>query len=106
MCDPSAAALELALLNNGRSVFRVGVADFDIAFNSGCFDMDQVESIWVVSGSYPIDYRVSQAEAQNSVNRRFTPIIADNFFHRLLKNPIHSASGCPLTQSRKSKISR
>ncbi|MGE3164398.1 MAG: hypothetical protein AB7O52_05810 [Planctomycetota bacterium] len=58
----SGAALETALVNNGRSVARVAPANFDVLINSGCLDLSGVQTLWVMTGTFAQDYRISAGE--------------------------------------------
>ncbi|MGE3164399.1 MAG: hypothetical protein AB7O52_05815 [Planctomycetota bacterium] len=58
----SGAALETALVNNGRSVARVAPANFDVLINDGCLDLTGVQTVWVMTGTFAEDYRISAGE--------------------------------------------
>ncbi|MGE3164397.1 MAG: hypothetical protein AB7O52_05805 [Planctomycetota bacterium] len=58
----SGVALEAALVANGRSVARVASPDFDVLISSGCLNLAGVQTLWVMTGSFPNDYRISVGE--------------------------------------------
>ncbi|MEM7167543.1 MAG: hypothetical protein AAF581_18950 [Planctomycetota bacterium] len=55
----SAAALATALTSNGRTVALLGVSDFD---SYVCLDLSLYETVWVMTGTFPDDYRLTAAE--------------------------------------------
>ncbi|MGE3164862.1 MAG: hypothetical protein AB7O52_08145 [Planctomycetota bacterium] len=58
----SGAALEAALVANGRTVTRVTPANFDGLINDGCLDLTGVQTLWVMAGTFPEDYGISAGE--------------------------------------------
>ncbi len=58
----SGLALEEALLANGLGVDRVSVANIDQLIWNNCLDLDGVTTLWVLAGTFPNDYQLSQGE--------------------------------------------
>lgn len=58
----SGAALEAALLANGRVVQRIAPANFDGLIASGCLDLSNAQTLWVMTGTFPRDYRLTLGE--------------------------------------------
>ncbi|MGE3164388.1 MAG: proprotein convertase P-domain-containing protein [Planctomycetota bacterium] len=58
----SGVALEAALVANGRTVARIAPNNFDLLIAGGCLDPSGADTIWVMAGTFPNDYRISMGE--------------------------------------------
>lgn len=58
----SSVALEAALIANSCDVLRIAPANFDQLIASGCLDLTGLDTLWVMTGTFPADYRISTGE--------------------------------------------